>query len=85
MGETVPFLNFLQTIGVLATLIFVHTSMLGMGFSLMVPRYLPRCIMKVCNSLAGGRKIVGVKVETFYYFLCFDRLRSIDSEIDGKV
>jgi BASS family bile acid:Na+ symporter len=40
MVETVPFLNFLQTIGVLATLIFVLTSMLGMGFSLTVPQIL---------------------------------------------
>ncbi len=34
MVETVPFLNFFQT---------------------MFQRYLPRCIMKVCNSLAGGK------------------------------
>ena len=40
MVETTPFLNFLQTIGVLATLIFVLTSMLGMGFSLTVPQIL---------------------------------------------
>ncbi|WP_440948083.1 bile acid:sodium symporter family protein [Methanosarcina sp. T3] len=40
MVETVSFLNFLETIGVLATLIFVLTSMLGMGFSLTVPQIL---------------------------------------------
>jgi hypothetical protein len=55
MVETVPFLNYLHTIGVLATLIFVLTSRLWMGFSLTVPKILPRCIMKVCNSLAGGK------------------------------
>ena len=36
MVGTVSFLNFLETIGALATLIFVLTSMLGMGFSLTV-------------------------------------------------
>lgn len=36
MVEIVPFLSFLQTIGVLATLVFVLPSMLGMGFSLTV-------------------------------------------------
>jgi predicted Na+-dependent transporter len=40
MVETVSFLNFLETIGVLATLIFVLTSMLGMGFSLTVQQIL---------------------------------------------
>ena len=40
MVETVPFLNFLETIGVIATMIFVLTSMLGMGFSLTVPQIL---------------------------------------------
>jgi predicted Na+-dependent transporter len=40
MVETVPFLNFLKTIGVLATFVFVLTSMLGMGFSLTVPQIL---------------------------------------------
>jgi predicted Na+-dependent transporter len=40
MVETVPFLDFVQTVGVLATLIFVFTSMLGMGFSLTVPQLL---------------------------------------------
>ncbi len=40
MVETVPFPNFLKTIGVLATLVFVLTSMLGMGFSLTVPQIL---------------------------------------------
>jgi hypothetical protein len=49
MVETVSFLNFLQTICVLATLIFVLTSMLGIGFPLAVPIRLSRCIMKVCN------------------------------------
>jgi predicted Na+-dependent transporter len=38
MVETVPFLTFLETVGVLAILIFVLTSMLGMGFSLTVPQ-----------------------------------------------
>jgi hypothetical protein len=38
MVEIVPFLNFLQTIGVLATLIFVLTSRLWMGLSLTVPK-----------------------------------------------
>ena len=55
MVETVPFLNFLQTICVLATLIFVLISMLGIGFPLAVPIRLSRCIMKVCNSLADGK------------------------------
>ena len=36
MGETISFSNFLETVGVLATLVFVITSMLGMGFSLTV-------------------------------------------------
>ncbi|MGB9928496.1 MAG: bile acid:sodium symporter family protein [Methanosarcina sp.] len=40
MVETISFLNFLQTIGVLATLIFIVSSMLGMGFSLTVPEIL---------------------------------------------
>lgn len=40
MVETASFLNFLGTLGVLATLIFVLTSMLGMGFSLTVPQIL---------------------------------------------
>ncbi len=40
MVEIVSFLNFLETIGVLATLIFVLTSMLGMGFSLTVQQIL---------------------------------------------
>ncbi len=40
MVETVPFLNFRETIGVLAALVFVLTSMLGMGFSLTVPKIL---------------------------------------------
>ncbi|WP_156164049.1 hypothetical protein [Methanosarcina sp. 1.H.T.1A.1] len=30
-GETTSFLNILETVGVLATLIFVLTSILGMG------------------------------------------------------
>jgi BASS family bile acid:Na+ symporter len=34
MVETASFAEFLGTIGVLATVIFVLTSMLGMGFSL---------------------------------------------------
>ncbi|WP_440955277.1 bile acid:sodium symporter family protein [Methanosarcina sp. Mfa9] len=38
MVETASFSSFLETIGVLATLIFVLTSMLGMGFSLTVPQ-----------------------------------------------
>jgi predicted Na+-dependent transporter len=38
MVETTSFSNFLETIGVLATMIFVLTSMLGMGFSLTVPQ-----------------------------------------------
>ncbi|MCQ1535650.1 bile acid:sodium symporter family protein [Methanosarcina sp. KYL-1] len=38
MVETTSFSNFLETIGVLATLVFVLTSMLGMGFSLTVPQ-----------------------------------------------
>jgi BASS family bile acid:Na+ symporter len=36
MVETVSFLDFLETIGVLAAVIFVLSSMLGMGFSLTV-------------------------------------------------
>ena len=40
MVETISFLNFLQTIGVLATLIFIVSSMLGMGFSLTVSEIL---------------------------------------------
>ncbi|AKB37194.1 transmembrane transport protein [Methanosarcina siciliae C2J] len=40
MVETTSFLNFLETIGVLGTLIFVLTSMLGMGFSLTVQQIL---------------------------------------------
>ncbi len=40
MVEPIPFLSFLETIGVLATLIFVITSMLGMGFSLTVQQIL---------------------------------------------
>lgn len=36
MVETAPFLDFLGTIGILAALIFVISSMLGMGFSLTV-------------------------------------------------
>lgn len=36
MVTTISFSNFLQTIGVLAALIFVLTSMLGMGFSLTI-------------------------------------------------
>ncbi|KKG13919.1 hypothetical protein EO98_01100 [Methanosarcina sp. 2.H.T.1A.6] len=43
MGETTPFLNILETVGVLATLIFVLTGILGMGFSLTVSqKKLPR-------------------------------------------
>lgn len=38
MVETASFSSFLETIGVLATLVFVLTSMLGMGFSLTVPQ-----------------------------------------------
>jgi ACR3 family arsenite transporter len=38
MVETASFSSFLETIGVLATMIFVLTSMLGMGFSLTVPQ-----------------------------------------------
>ncbi len=38
MVETASFSNFLETIGVLGTLVFVLTSMLGMGFSLTVPQ-----------------------------------------------
>jgi len=38
MVETASFSSFLETIGVLAALIFVLTSMLGMGFSLTVPQ-----------------------------------------------
>lgn len=56
MVETVHFLTFLETIGVLATLIFVLTCMLGMGFSLTVPQILlPAAQCKACNSLAGGK------------------------------
>ncbi|AAM06010.1 TPA: bile acid:sodium symporter family protein [Methanosarcina acetivorans] len=40
MVETTSFLNFLETVGVLGTLIFVLTSMLGMGFSLTVQQIL---------------------------------------------
>ncbi|AKB28960.1 transmembrane transport protein [Methanosarcina siciliae T4/M] len=40
MVETTSFLNFLETIGVLGTLVFVLTSMLGMGFSLTVQQIL---------------------------------------------
>jgi BASS family bile acid:Na+ symporter len=36
MVETVSFVDFLETIGVLAALTFVLSSMLGMGFSLTV-------------------------------------------------
>ncbi len=36
MVETASFSSFLETIGILATMIFVLTSMLGMGFSLTV-------------------------------------------------
>jgi hypothetical protein len=41
MVTIVPFLNFLETIGVLATMVFVITSMLGMGFSLTVSQNTP--------------------------------------------
>jgi hypothetical protein len=41
MVKIVPFLNFLETIGVLATMVFVITSMLGMGFSLTVSQNTP--------------------------------------------
>jgi BASS family bile acid:Na+ symporter len=40
MVETTSFSNFLETVGVLGTLIFVLTSMLGMGFSLTVQQIL---------------------------------------------
>jgi hypothetical protein len=50
MVKIVPFLNFLETIGVLATMVFVITSMLGMGFSLQFRRILPLCITKAGNS-----------------------------------
>ena len=40
MVEVTSFSNFLETIGVLCTLIFVLTSMLGMGFSLTVQQIL---------------------------------------------
>ena len=40
MVEITSFSNFLETIGVLCTLIFVLTSMLGMGFSLTVQQIL---------------------------------------------
>jgi hypothetical protein len=41
MVETAPFLNFLETIGVLATMVFVITSMPGMGFSVTVSQDTP--------------------------------------------
>ena len=41
MVETVSFLNFLETIDVLATMVFVIASMLGMGFSLTVSQNTP--------------------------------------------
>jgi BASS family bile acid:Na+ symporter len=40
MVETTSFSNFLETVGVLGTLVFVITSMLGMGFSLTVQQIL---------------------------------------------
>lgn len=40
MIEPVPFLSFLETIGILSTLIFVLSSMLAMGFSLTVQQIL---------------------------------------------
>ena len=40
MVEITSFSNFLATVGVLSTLIFVFTSMLGMGFSLTVQQIL---------------------------------------------
>lgn len=40
MVEPVPFLSFLETIGILSTLIFVLSSMLAMGFSLTVQQIL---------------------------------------------
>jgi BASS family bile acid:Na+ symporter len=40
MVETTSFSNFLETVGVLGTLVFVVTSMLGMGFSLTVQQIL---------------------------------------------
>jgi len=58
--ETVPFLTFLETIGVLATLIFVITSMLGMGFSLTVPQILSPLhnVRLVILSLAANIRLV---------------------------
>jgi len=58
--ETVPFLTFLETIGVLATLIFVITSMLGMGFSLTVPQilYPLHNVRLVILSLAANIRLV---------------------------
>ncbi|WP_440948062.1 hypothetical protein ACSAZL_07420 [Methanosarcina sp. T3] len=40
MVETTSFSNFLETVGVLAILVFVLTSMFGMGFSLTVQQIL---------------------------------------------
>jgi hypothetical protein len=50
MVTIVPFLNFLETIGVLATMVFVITSMLGMGFSLTVSQNTPPLRNKGGNS-----------------------------------
>lgn len=55
MVETVFFLNFLETIGVLATLIFVLTIMLGMDFSLTVQQILIPERQEAGYLLAGSQ------------------------------
>ncbi len=58
MVETVSFLDFLETIGVLAALIFVLSSMFGMRFSLTV--------REVIEPLKNIRLVIHSLVANFY-------------------
>ena len=71
MVETTSFSNFLETVGVLGTLIFVLTSMLGMGFSLTVQQILAPLSNRKLVILSLAANFILVPLLAFGVLLIF--------------